>query len=79
MTGEIRLAVEPGSHADVRTVRLDAVEEIIQSQPFQDTFDRLTKGMPDIERLLSRIHAGSCRVNDLFVLIHILSLKIRAD
>lgn len=45
--------------------RLDAVEEIMHSEPFQDTFDSLTKTMPDVERLLSRIHAKNVRVKDL--------------
>lgn len=34
---------------------------------FLKAFDEECKRMPDLERLLSRIHAGSCRIKDLCV------------
>lgn len=45
--------------------RLDAVEDIMDAPAFLKAFDEECKRMPDLERLLSRIHAGSCRIKDL--------------
>ncbi|WWD22313.1 hypothetical protein CI109_106804 [Kwoniella shandongensis] len=39
--------------------RLDAVEDLMNHPSFSGNFTRLCKGLPDLERLLSRIHAGS--------------------
>ena len=44
---------------------LDAVEDIMGSATFQDIWDKESRTLPDLERLLSRIHAGQCRVKDL--------------
>lgn len=38
--------------------RLDAVETIMQNGEFQEFLERKLAAMPDLERLLSRIHAG---------------------
>jgi len=50
--------------ADKINARLDAVESIMADdtllRTFQNDFDRL----PDLERMISRIHAGSCRPID---------------
>ncbi|WWC67072.1 uncharacterized protein I206_100979 [Kwoniella pini CBS 10737] len=40
--------------------RLDAVEDLMnQTSNFNREFEQLCKGLPDLERLISRIHAGS--------------------
>ncbi|PPR06375.1 hypothetical protein CVT24_002487 [Panaeolus cyanescens] len=44
--------------------RLDAVEDIINHPTFEQTFTSVAKGLPDLERLVSRIHAKNCRVKD---------------
>lgn len=31
---------------------------------FEATFTNLAKGMPDLERVVARIHAGSCKPKD---------------
>lgn len=31
---------------------------------FEDDFTSLAKGLPDLERLVARIHAGSCKPKD---------------
>ncbi|RKF53356.1 DNA mismatch repair protein msh6 [Erysiphe neolycopersici] len=44
--------------------RLDAVEMINKDRTLSDHFTECMSGLPDLERLLSRIHAGSCRPED---------------
>jgi DNA mismatch repair protein MSH6 len=44
--------------------RLDAVEDIINHPIFEATFTSIAKGLPDLERIVSRIHAKSCKVKD---------------
>lgn len=52
--------------ADLRTrFRLDAVEDLLANPPFATGFDALAKTLPDLERLLSRVHARSCKKQDL--------------
>jgi DNA mismatch repair protein MSH6 len=41
--------------------RLDAVEDLMQDGAFADTFVKMNKGIVDLERVLSRIHAGTCK------------------
>lgn len=45
--------------------RLDAVEDLIANSNFCATFDSMTKSLPDLERLLSRVHAKSIKKKDL--------------
>ncbi|KAK4686504.1 DNA mismatch repair protein MSH6, partial [Tremellales sp. Uapishka_1] len=49
--------------------RLDAVEELIQHHSFCGTFTDQFKGLPDLERLVSRIHAGSIRQTDFLAVV----------
>jgi len=52
--------------------RLDAVQDILKHPTFESTFTEVAKGLPDLERIVSRVHAKSCRV------IHFLKvLKVR--
>lgn len=44
---------------------LDAVEDLMQSNVFSTTFDAMAKKLPDLERMLSRIHAKSCKKQEL--------------
>ncbi|KDR79956.1 hypothetical protein GALMADRAFT_242120 [Galerina marginata CBS 339.88] len=49
--------------ADINS-RLDAVQDILDHPTFEATFTDVAKGIPDLERIVSRIHAKSCRVRD---------------
>ncbi|KAH7886999.1 muts domain V-domain-containing protein [Phlebopus sp. FC_14] len=44
--------------------RLDAVQELINHGTFEAAFTDLAKGLPDLERIVSRIHANNCKVKD---------------
>ncbi|KAG8825170.1 DNA mismatch repair protein msh6 [Serendipita sp. 401] len=44
--------------------RLDAVEDLMRHETFEQDFLMLVKGMPDLERIVSRIHAGTCKEKD---------------
>ncbi|KAL7412649.1 muts domain V-domain-containing protein [Mrakia frigida] len=50
--------------------RLDAVEEIMQHPNFEDVFRKLCKGLPDLERQVSRIHAKSIKISDFMKVIN---------
>lgn len=47
--------------------RLDAVDDLLANANFGSTFDKMAKKLPDLERLLSRIHAKSCKKQELYV------------
>ncbi|QRV90722.1 DNA mismatch repair protein MutS [Ceratobasidium sp. AG-Ba] len=44
--------------------RLDAVEDIISNPEVEASFTKLVSGIPDLERIVSRVHAKSCSVKD---------------
>jgi DNA mismatch repair protein MSH6 len=44
--------------------RLDAVEDLLNSPTFEKAFAEIAKGLPDLERVVSRIHAKNCSVKD---------------
>ncbi|KAF8840553.1 DNA mismatch repair protein Msh6 [Paxillus ammoniavirescens] len=44
--------------------RLDAVQDLINHATFEEAFTSLAKGLPDLERIVSRIHANNCKVKD---------------
>ncbi|PWN40848.1 DNA mismatch repair protein Msh6 [Ceraceosorus guamensis] len=44
--------------------RHDAVDDFLSSPDFQDVFDKAAKKLPDIERIMPRIHAGKCKPMD---------------
>jgi len=59
---------------------LDAVRDLLDHPTFEQEFTEVAKGLPDLERMVSRIHAKNCKVKDflkvLTVSIHRpLSLK----
>ncbi len=49
--------------------RLDAVEGIMGQPSFETTFAKLAKGLPDLERIVARIHSKSCSVKDFLKLL----------
>ncbi|SDA02255.1 BZ3501_MvSof-1269-A2-R1_C50g00263 [Microbotryum saponariae] len=49
--------------------RLDAVEDLLAHANFVSTFDSMAKNMPDLERMLSRIHAKSCKKQDFLKVV----------
>ncbi|KAI0300141.1 muts domain V-domain-containing protein [Multifurca ochricompacta] len=44
--------------------RLDAVEDLLNHPTFEGEFMEVAKGLPDLERIVSRIHAKNCKVKD---------------
>ncbi|KAK7056522.1 DNA mismatch repair protein msh6 [Paramarasmius palmivorus] len=49
--------------ADINA-RLDAVEDLMNHATFESKFTEIAKGLPDLERVVSRIHAKNCKVKD---------------
>ncbi|KAK4705468.1 DNA mismatch repair protein MSH6, partial [Phenoliferia sp. Uapishka_3] len=49
--------------------RLDAVDDLLANQTFGAVFDKMSKKLPDLERLLSRIHAKSCKKQEFIKVI----------
>ncbi|KAI6116215.1 hypothetical protein F5141DRAFT_1101863 [Pisolithus sp. B1] len=49
--------------ADINN-RLDAVQDLMDHPTFETRFADLVKGLPDLERIVSRIHAKNCKVKD---------------
>ncbi|KAG4031275.1 hypothetical protein MFRU_009g00660 [Monilinia fructicola] len=52
--------------SDIKRIneRLDAVDLLNKDDKLSSSFKSSTSTMPDLERLISRIHAGSCRPED---------------
>lgn len=44
--------------------RLDAIDALLADETFRETFVLQLSKLPDLERLISRIHAGSCSPKD---------------
>ena len=44
--------------------RLDAVEDLLHHDTFEKDFIEVAKGLPDLERIVSRIHGKNCKVRD---------------
>ncbi|KAL0575514.1 DNA mismatch repair protein msh6 [Marasmius crinis-equi] len=44
--------------------RLDAVEDLMNHPTFESAFTGIAKGLPDLERVVSRVHAKNCKVKD---------------
>nr|GAT55477.1 DNA mismatch repair protein 6 [Mycena chlorophos] len=59
----IWLAMPLKDIADINA-RLDAVEDIMNHPEFESEFMDLAKGIPDLERIVSRIHAKNCTIKD---------------
>lgn len=52
--------------------RLDAVEDLLEHPTFEADFETVTKGLPDLERIVSRIHAKHCKTKDF---LNVLSVR----
>ncbi|KAK6538595.1 DNA mismatch repair protein msh6 [Orbilia ellipsospora] len=59
----------PLSDARKINARLDAVEAIMADATLLDTFSTQLNRLPDLERMISRIHAGSCKPADFLRVI----------
>jgi DNA mismatch repair protein MSH6 len=57
----------------MRSRSLDAVEDLISHATFEQEFTELAKGLPDLERIVSRIHANNCKVKDF---VKVLAVRI---
>ncbi|KAG8745359.1 DNA mismatch repair protein msh6 [Ceratobasidium sp. 414] len=57
---------------DVKAIndRLDAVESFISHPETESTFTKLVSGIPDLERIVSRVHAKSCHVKDFLKVLN---------
>ena len=53
--------------------RLDAAEDLMNNPAFEEEFTALAKGLPDLERIVSRIHAKSCKVKDFLHALNVSS------
>lgn len=51
--------------------RLDAVEDLLDAPSVEAEFAQLAKGLPDLERIVSRIHAGTCKVLDFLKVLQV--------
>jgi DNA mismatch repair protein MSH6 len=51
--------------------RLDAVEDLMAHDSFEKDFQEVVKGVPDLERIVSRIHAGTCKVKDFLKILEV--------
>jgi hypothetical protein len=51
--------------------RLDAVEDLMRHETFEADFVGLVKGMPDLERIVSRVHAGTCKIKDFLKILDV--------
>ncbi|KAI5476724.1 hypothetical protein MNV49_007314 [Pseudohyphozyma bogoriensis] len=49
--------------------RLDAVDDLMANPNFASVFDSMTKKLPDLERMLSRIHAKSCKKQEFLKVV----------
>ncbi|GAA6051780.1 hypothetical protein JCM3770_004968 [Rhodotorula araucariae] len=59
----------PLRHVQAINDRLDAVEDLISNATFSASFDSMAKGLPDLERMLSRIHGKTCKKGDFLKVI----------
>jgi DNA mismatch repair protein MSH6 len=51
--------------------RLDAVQDLIDHPTFESDFCEIVKGLPDLERIVSRIHAKNCRIKDFIKVLSV--------
>ena len=55
--------------------RLDAVEDILNHPSFESQFADVAKGLPDLERIVARIHAKSCKIKDFLKVLSVRGLS----
>ena len=58
---------------DVKSIndRLDAVEDLMGAPAFTSVFRKAARGLPDLERLLSRLHAGRLKESSFLSVIEV--------
>ncbi|KAG0243739.1 DNA mismatch repair protein msh6 [Mortierella sp. GBA43] len=49
--------------------RLDAVEDLVRVPGFLQLFEEKCGRFPDLERIVSRIHAGSCKIGEFLIIL----------
>ncbi|KAG0227605.1 DNA mismatch repair protein msh6 [Actinomortierella wolfii] len=49
--------------------RLDAVEDLMRVPGFLELFEERCTRLPDLERIISRIHAGSCKIAEFLTVL----------
>ena len=59
----------PLADSDKINARLDAVDALNANDTFREVFISQMTKVPDLERLISRVHAGSCKVQDFLRVI----------
>jgi DNA mismatch repair ATPase MutS len=47
------------------------VEDLMAHDSFEKDFQEVVKGVPDLERIVSRIHAGTCKVKDFLKILEV--------
>ena len=57
-------------------LRLDAVEDLMDHPTFESDFMQMVKGLPDLERIVSRVHANSCKIKDFLKLLAVRSVTL---
>lgn len=65
--------VAPLAAIDAIRERQDAVEDLMANHAFGEEFDTFGKSLPDIERIIPRIHAGKCRPRDFTTVLKALA------
>ncbi|KAJ3747148.1 muts domain V-domain-containing protein [Lentinula detonsa] len=58
--------------------RLDAVQDLMDHPTFESAFTEAAKGLPDLERVVSRIHARNCKVKDFLKVLNAFKKLSRA-
>ena len=51
--------------------RLDAIEDLMRNPSYEEQFVKVAKGLPDLERIVSRIHAKNCKVKDFLKVLSV--------
>ncbi|KAF9345546.1 DNA mismatch repair protein msh6 [Mortierella sp. AD094] len=51
------------------SARLDAVEDLMRVPGFMELFEEKCARFPDLERIVSRIHAGSCKISEFLTVL----------
>lgn len=47
------------------------MQDLIDHPTFEAEFSDVAKGLPDLERIVSRIHAKNCRVKDFLKVLEV--------
>ena len=55
-----------------RRSSLDAVEDLMSHPTFESEFMEVAKGLPDLERIVSRIHAKNCKTKDFLKVLKVM-------